>query len=170
MQTSTSGTQQDVQRAVFLYLRSLIPADIPVIFAQENDVEIPKPPFVMINPGLSHRIATNSRMRSVDGHVTVEQATQSTVQVDCYGQGGADRMAIITALWRDSYACDWFRHNVPALTPLYAQQRQHVQFINEAQDYEERWTVDLILQANQRVTYAEDTAIYPGPISTKDLL
>lgn len=162
----TSGTQEDAEMAVFQYLSFILP-DVPVILAQENDVEIPQPPFVSINQGRTIRLATNSRDYSVAGQVTLEQASQLDMQVDVYGQGGAQRMAIITTLWRDDHACDWFRRHFPDISPLYAEQRQQVQFINEAQDYEERWTADLTLQVNQRITTPLETAIYPGPVTAR---
>lgn len=165
----TSGTQEDAQMAVFQYVRSLMPDDVPVILAQENDVDIPKPPFVIINPGRTVRLATNSHDYSVDGQVTLEQAAQVDMQVDTYGQGGADRMGILTTLWRDEHACDWFSQNFPDMAPLYAEQRQQVQFINEAQDYEERWTADLAMQVNQRITLPLESAIYPGPVIIEDI-
>ena len=156
--------------AVFQYIRALMPDDAPVVLAQENDVDIPKPPFVIINPGRTVRLATNSRIHSADGRVTLEQAAQVDMQVDTYGQGGADRMGILTTLWRDEHACDWFRQNFPDMAPLYAEQRQQSQFINEAQDYEERWTADLMMPVNQRTILPLETAIIPGDIATRQNL
>lgn len=166
----TSGTQEDAQMAVFQYLRSIMPNDVPVILAQENDVETPRPPFVIINPGRTLRIATNTRDYSTDRQVALEQATQLDMQIDLYGEGGAERVGIITTLWRDEHACSWFRQNFPDLSPLYAEQRQQVQFINEAQDYEERWTADLTMQVNQRTIIPLETAINPGDIKTRQNL
>ena len=108
------------------------------------------------------------------------QATRMTVQVDVHGPASADNVQAISTLFRDQYACDLFRRG-PAIDaentdpvdtetgeaitsegldiqPLYASDPRQVPFLNAEQNYEYRWSIDLVLQANIIVTIPQQFA------------
>lgn len=121
----------------------------------------------------------------------VLQATQMTVQVDVHGPASADSVQAIATLFRDQYACDLFRFG-PAvdaensgpidseagwaitsepldIQPLYTSDPRQVPFVNAEQNYEYRWSIDLVLQANIVVTVPQQFAdkLIATPINTQ---
>lgn len=76
------------------------------------------------------------------------QPTKVTMQLDVHGPNSADNAQVITTLFRDAYAIEQFKTSGFDVSPLYASDPKQVPFINGEQQYEERWTIDAIMQAN----------------------
>lgn len=79
------------------------------------------------------------------------QPTELCMQIDVHGPQSADNAQIITTLFRDGYAVDFFQALGVDVTPLYADDPKQVPFINDQRQYENRWVVEAHLQANQSV-------------------
>jgi hypothetical protein len=86
------------------------------------------------------------------------QPTKVTIQLDVHGPNSADNTQIISTTWRDEYAVDQFATSGFDVTPLYASEPQQVPFINAEQQFENRWTIDVVMQANQVVTVPQQFA------------
>lgn len=82
------------------------------------------------------------------GIQTLLQPTKVTMQLDVHGPNSADNAQVITTLFRDAYAIEQFKTSGFDVSPLYASDPKQVPFINGEQQYEERWTIDAIMQAN----------------------
>lgn len=98
------------------------------------------------------------------GYEQFMKPTQVDIQVDVHGPNSADNAEIIATLFRSSYGVDAFSAEGAAIgitfaagvsmigavdvTPLYCEDPRQSPFLNAEQQYEERWTVDVHLQAN----------------------
>lgn len=85
------------------------------------------------------------------GTESILQPTQITVQCDLHGPGSADNAQMISTLFRDFYAIDFFSAIGPNIAPLYADDPRLVPFLNDQQQIETRWICSVYLQANQSI-------------------
>ncbi len=159
---SLSLTESASLTALRAFLLSVLPAGIEVIQGQDNRVPEPRHQnFVVMTPILRDRLETNVTTYH-DGYPdapsvkSVLQPTRLTVQLDVHGPSGADHTQVITTLFRDPYAVDLFAASGLDLAPLYAGEPRQVPFLNEAQQVETRWSVDLVMQVNPVVTVPQD--------------
>ncbi|CAE6857265.1 hypothetical protein R75461_07783 [Paraburkholderia nemoris] len=159
-----SLTESTSLTALRAFLLSVLPPCTEVIQGQEN--RLPEPPdadFVVMTPILRERLETNvttyfDRYPDAPSLKDVRQPTKLTIQIDVHGPAGADHMQVITTLWRDPYACDAFAAADLDIAPLYASEPRQAPFLNEAQQVETRWSVDLVMQVNPLVTVPQDLA------------
>jgi hypothetical protein len=157
-------TEAQTLTALRSVMLSLLPAGIEVFRAQVNRVPMPiGPDFIEMTPILRERLATNVvtyiDTATPSQHVqNTQQSTQVTVQLDIYGPSSADNAQIITTLFRDTVTCDAFAATGLAVQPLYTGEPHEAPFVNGEMQYEYRWVVDVVLQANPIVTTAQDFA------------
>ena len=153
-------TEADVFAIVRSYLLQYLASNVPVVHGQDNRVAEPlEDDWVELVSALHTRLATNSTTY-VDpavgmtvgpfpaGTKQVLQQTQLDIRIDVHGTNSAENANIISTLFRDSDACDFFASINPAVQPLYTSEPRQTPFVNEAQQYEDRWTVDVSVQAN----------------------
>lgn len=91
------------------------------------------------------------------GGATYTQQTEVTFQMDVHGKDlgtSSDMAQTISTMLRDAYGVQTIQAINPNVIPLYAGDPRQVPFINAEEQYETRWTVDAILQANQTVSGA----------------
>ena len=75
---------------------------------------------------------------------TVQQSVEITMQLDFYGEEAGNRAREVSNLWKNHYT-------TAALTkcqPLYSKDPQRMPIVNEKSQYEDRWSVDVLLQYN----------------------
>ena len=89
---------------------------------------------------------------------TYMQETGVEFQLDVHGPNSSDNVQVISTLFRDGYAYDFFAALNPAITPLYADEPMQVPFINDQQQYETRYVLPVRIQANQSVTVPQQFA------------
>ena len=128
---------------------------IPVVAGQVNRVPEPQQgDFVSMTTlrrvWLETNVDTNSDVLPA-GNKTYRQATEVTIQLDVHGPNSHDTAEIISTMFRDSYATDFFL-SYPGITPLHADDPRQVPFINAESQYETRYVVEALLQADQTVT------------------
>lgn len=92
------------------------------------------------------------------GTSTKLQPMQVTVQLDVHGPQGGDNAVIITTLFRDEYGVNAFAASGFDVTPLYCADPRQLPFVNEAQQMEQRWVIDAVVQCNPVVTVPQDFA------------
>ena len=165
MSATISLTEVQVLTALRTFLLSIMQSGVEVIRAEINRVPEPEgSDFLIMTPTLRGRIGTNVDTYSgtIDSApltlLNVEQSTQTTVQIDIHGPNGAENAQIVSSLLRDYYACASFASSGFAVQPLYASDPIQTPFINGEQQYEFRWTVDAVLQANPVVTVIQQFA------------
>lgn len=80
------------------------------------------------------------------------QPVEVTFQMDVHGPNSADNAQRITTLMRDAFAVDFFEALPIDAAPLHADDPRQSPFQNDQGQYEQRWIVDAMIQANQKVT------------------
>lgn len=86
------------------------------------------------------------------------QRTQINVQIDVHGPASAENAQAIATLFRDAYATEFFVAEGYDMQPLYVEDPKQVPFLNAEQQYEARWIVDMVLQANPVVNVQQQFA------------
>ena len=76
------------------------------------------------------------------------QATEIVVQVDVHGPNGAGNAQTISTTFRDDFAVQQFKAAGFDVTPLYSDDPRQLPFLNAENAWEDRWTVDVHMQAN----------------------
>jgi hypothetical protein len=79
------------------------------------------------------------------------QPTQVTIQLDVHGSSSGDNAQVISTTFRDAYAFDQFAASGLDIRPLYTSDPHQIPFVNSEQQYEERWVIDVHMQANPTV-------------------
>ncbi len=92
------------------------------------------------------------------GYKTARQEAEFHVQLDVHGPASGDNVVRLATLLRDEYATQWFDDSGLDLNALYAGDPRQVPFINAEAQWEDRWTLDVALQANQVVQVPQQFA------------
>lgn len=82
----------------------------------------------------------------------VQNSVKVRLQLSFYGKQAEKRSRMVDTLWRTLYGAD----NLKLCKPLYVHSRERHPYINESNQYEERYLLDLALQYNPQVVYAQD--------------
>ena len=131
-------------------------APCPIIRGQVNRVPEPKNnDFIVIWPILRERLDFNVDSWAFVSAPTTTQAEQRiklTFQADVHGPNAADNATKLSTLWRDQFAVSAFQALGVAISPLYTDDPRQMPFENAEQATEERWVVDLVMQANITIT------------------
>ena len=103
------------------------------------------------------------------GLVYYTQPTKTTVQLDIHSADvstSSDMAATISTLFRSEVAVDFFASQGFAVSPLYADDPKQMPFLNSEQQYETRWTVDAVMQANELIPWHQQFAqsLYVTPV------
>lgn len=91
----------------------------------------------------------------------VHEMTQETaqhVQIDFYGPLSPDYAQVVSTVFRDVVGVDLFAETGLPVSPLHADDPRQGPFVDGEQQYENRWTVDAVLQANQTVVVPQQYA------------
>lgn len=92
------------------------------------------------------------------GVETVMQETKIVIQIDVHGPRSADNAQVITTLMRDSYGTEFFDALGTGVSPLHADDPKQIPFINAEQQYEDRWVIEALLQADIVVSVPQQFA------------
>jgi hypothetical protein len=157
---SPTPTQSQVQVALGAFLLAILPAGVEVVAAQDNRVPVPKSPdYVTITATGRRRLATNVDTHDPLGQVTaVMQETEVAMQLDVHGPNSPENAQVITTLMRDEFATAFFDALGSGVSPLHADDPKQVPFILDAQQYEDRWVVQALLQADIVVSVPQQSA------------
>ena len=105
------------------------------------------------------------------GHNDITQSTQFDMQLDVHGPNSGNNAQTITTLFRDAYAAAIFSTNgYSNIAPLYCDDPKQMPFINAEQQYELRWVVSAIMQANPIISVSQQFATLLGPTTIHDVL
>lgn len=166
MSATISLTERQTIAALRTVLLGFLPAGTEVIRAQVNRVPEPvSPDFVVMTPTLRNRLSTNVETY-IDQPLAAPPVglrnslapTQVTIQLDIHGPASADNAEKITTLLRSEYSTIAFAAIGPAVQPLYAEDPRQLPFINGEAQFESRWVVDVVLQANPIVGTPQEFA------------
>lgn len=128
-----------------------------VIQGQPNRAAMPLavPGFAMMQTTLTKRLRTNQETWDLTSpnpdHLDTEQGTQVRMQLDLYGEASGDWAVILCTLLRSEYACTVLAGADPAnpvVVPLYSGDPFNAPLDDSEAQYENRWTIEAILQYN----------------------
>jgi hypothetical protein len=150
------------------FLLSILPGGVQVVRGQSNRVSMPKGPFMTITPLRRTALSTNvstyadpvltgSPVGTV-GSRSIQASMEYTVQADVYGDGAEDNAQIVATLFRSGVSVETFAAAGIAMFPLYAGDIRQMVFNNSEQQYEDRWSVDLVSQLKPIVTIGQEFA------------
>jgi hypothetical protein len=86
------------------------------------------------------------------GTAAAMQETEIVVQADVHGPASADNAQRISTLFRDDFACEAFSGLTALISPLYTSDPRQIPFETGEQQTDERWSIDLHMQADITVT------------------
>ena len=106
--------------------------------------------------GIGNCTVNNSQLVSSEllaaGFWSALMPTKVVIQLDVHGPNSTDYGQIIDTLFRDSYATTFFETLPYDVVPLYADNRGQTPFINGEDVYEDRWVIDVTMQATAIVS------------------
>lgn len=88
------------------------------------------------------------------GTMSIEQSTEIVMQVDVHGDNSTDNAQVISTIVRTAFAVDQMA--ATGVTPLYADEPRQVPFITAADQYEDRWMVEIHLQVTPSVATPQE--------------
>lgn len=154
-------TEDEVLTAFRAFIVSLALTGVDeadVIQSQVN--RVPEPTgadFVVFTPTYRKRIATNVESWSTapdpappPTELRMERDTEITLQLDIHGPNSADNAQVIATVWRSDYGCRAI--DPPIFQPLYASDGHQAPFLNAEKQYENRWVMSVLMQANVAVS------------------
>lgn len=108
------------------------------------------------------------------GQATYTQQTEVVFQIDVHSASvtdSGDMAQVITTMFRDDYATQFFAAINPAIVPLLADDPRQLMFDNAEMQFETRWIIEARLQANQIVSgvpaeFADSAALTVVDIDT----
>lgn len=87
------------------------------------------------------------------GQHAMMMPTELTFQCDVHGPSSAENVQRIGTMIRSEFACDFFRARSIPVQPLHADDpMRQAAFVNAESQFEDRWTIDVHLQANVIMT------------------
>jgi hypothetical protein len=155
-----SVTHQEIYKDVRKFLLGLNPgAEKQIIQAAQNNQPLPKNAVVMqimFSKNLDFAVVTNFPPTEA----AIQNSVEVRMQIDFYGESAEARSRIMANLWRTGYTCDL----LTTCQPLYVQSHDRHIYVNDSNQYEDRWIIDLGLQYNPQVTVAQDFTDRAGVI------
>ena len=147
-------SNQDLYREIRLFFLGLFPdATLQIIQSTQNNQPLPENAIVMqvlFDSNMDESVTTYNP----PNEAMVQNSVEVRVQLDFYGAMAESRSRIVANLCKNYYGTD----NMEICKPLYVQSRQRHPYINDSNQYEDRFILDLALQFNPTVTHAQDFA------------
>ena len=148
---------QDIFKAMRVFIQSFVPSTVQVVQAQDNKVPMPKGGFITMNNTGMDRLSFNiDNYQSVVQGKTVLTPTKYSMQLDFYGPSSQIWAVETMALFRDEYATQIFPSNIQ---PLYADDPIQIPLIDGEAQYEQRWKLEGNLQYNPTLTTSQQSML-----------
>lgn len=143
-------THEDIYKEVRAYLLGLFscPPET-VIEGYQNDSPLPENAVVMTILFEAAFDVSSNYYDEINEIATVQQSVEATMQIDFYGAEASSRARKISNLWKNHYSTARFT----VCQPLYSKDPRRMVLVNEKSIYEDRWSVDVLLQYNPEFEY-----------------
>lgn len=158
---------QELYKEIRMFLLGLFPdAKLQIIQALQNNQPLPRNAIVMtvlFTNDLDYSVTNYDR---IAGKAYVQNSVEVRLQIDFYGEFAQRRSRIVDNLWRNPYGYN----NLNLCKPLYVQSNQRQPYINDSNNYEDRFVLDLSLQYNPEVSFinqdfVDDAEVTINPVS-----
>lgn len=160
MAITITPTEQGAFTVLRGFLLTYLPLGMEVIQGQVNRVPTPTDSYVTITPLRLKRLATNETHYNIDLQRTEVNSLEWAIQADIYGNAACDNAVIIATLFRSDIAYDNFISSGLQIVPLYAEDLRQMRFITGETQYENRWSIDLLMQIKPSVTIVQQSALH----------
>ncbi|MCX2562153.1 hypothetical protein OQ252_12205 [Acetobacter farinalis] len=170
--------------ALRAFLQACLPSETPILLARQNRMAAPLGLFALMTILQHQRVATSASRYTGATRIVLQQQ-ESTVQVSLFGPGAGEGAQLISALFNNGWAAEFFtafyqtQNQQPPcpmpvaaeapppgyptrIAPLHAGPARQIPFVNGERQYEEHWQIDLHLQASFSLTRPQQTA----PVAT----
>ncbi|MDV2874481.1 LIC_12616 family protein [Phytobacter diazotrophicus] len=129
--------------------------------AQANRAPMLKGQFCIITPLRFIRMSTTENIKQDTGipstsAMSYTEVRRADLQIDIYGDGAGDRANILETIFRSGYAWEAIKALDARLSPLYSSDAIQAPMINAEDQWQERYTLTLSLQADITVTLPQD--------------
>lgn len=139
---------------------------VTIIQGQSNRVASPPLPFIVMTPMRTKRLSTGTRAYtnppptplSAPGVLDISASWEWGVQLDFHGDTAQDMATTISIMFRTPEACTQFSTSGYTIQPLYADEAKQLQFTNDSAQYEDRWSLDAVIQFNPTLALAQQFA------------
>lgn len=151
-----SLSESDLYQALGDVLQGLF-TDVKIVRSQQNAVSMPVGDFITMtslhSTGLSTGVVTyTAPVAAGPGTQQITRTTQWRCQLDFYGQTAARHALTFATLIRFELGTDVFRRAGNVICPLYCSEPHQTTMINGEQQYEPRWTLDIVAQIHPVVS------------------
>lgn len=160
-------TETAIEAAVRTVLSGIVATTVEIVRGQVNRVPPPQSAdYIVMTPVgrwlLSLPVETWDQTNPNPTSINEAAHSQMRLQLDVHGPNSGDNAAIINATLRSSYGTTQFAAQFAGkaytVAPLYVDEPKQIPFDDGEQQVEERWVVDLMLQANANITLTQDFA------------
>lgn len=154
---------RELYREIRNFLLGLFPeASRQVVQAIQNNNPLPENAVVMqilFSRNMDESVTTYTVPKEIEcGAAHVQNSVDTRLQLSFYGPKAQERSRVVYTLWKNQYGTE----NMIVCQPLYVNSYDRRPYINDANQYEDRWLLDVALQYNPQVTYAQDFAESAG--------
>lgn len=158
MSVVLSQTEEQVALALWNLLIKILPEGVEVVKGQENRVGVPvNVDYVVFTILNRTRMGTNID-RYADPVKRMLQKVQINIQLDIHGPHGADNTQVITTVAQDSWSAEYFKTQNVEASILYASEPRQAAWTTGENQFENRWTFDMSIQANVVVGVPQEFA------------
>lgn len=147
------------------FLLGVLPAGLEVVQGQDNRVPSPAgTDYAVYWPTFRKRLATNTVTASASvpagllDRNNFKQPFEIHIQTDLHGPSSSDNATMISTLARSEYATAFFSSASDAVQILYADDPKQMVFITGENQFEDRWVIEAVLQANPVTTTVQQFA------------
>lgn len=90
---------------------------------------------------------------NADNISTIQNSRAFMMQLDFYGAQAFNRANQVAVMWRSTYTTN----ELITIQPLYNNQVRNLEYVNEQDQYEQRFMLEIALQYNPHYTYTEQS-------------
>ena len=147
-----SLTQDQVNAILRAFIIQILPSGVAVTNAQQNLVAEPSADnFVLLTLLSRQRLGTTVTDwdMSAHGNPTTQsniEAVSISMQLDFHGAGSTDMAQVFCTLFRSDYTYQFMAAS--GLYPDYCTDGMQMPFVNDQDQYENRWVVNAVFDAN----------------------
>jgi hypothetical protein len=144
---------RELYREIRQYLLGLFPdAVTQIVQAFQNNNPTPDNAIVMQVLFDRNMDETSNYYDPANEEAHAQNSVNVRLQLSFYGANAEVRSRTVYTLWKSPYSTS----RMELCQPLYSYSRDRRPYINDSNKFEDRWIVDLALQYNPQVTYAQD--------------
>ena len=146
---------------VFTVLRNWVMGCVTVVDCLQGPMNRASMPpggsdFVIMSPTNRNRLSFNVTDHPTTNTETNTSSFDYSVQFDCYGPNAGVIANILNDSWYSNQTFELFKPQ--GLAPLWIDEPRFIPLINGEQQYENRWTMQIHVQAKPSITDSQQSA------------